>query len=287
MSGNLLDKIKMQAPKLSKGHRAIASFICENSEKAAYMTAAKLGQTVGVSESTVVRFAMEIGFEGYPQMQRELQSMLKSRLTSVQRVELAASRIGDSDILSNVMSLDIDMIRRTMDETSREEFNSSIDAICKAKKVFIIATRSASVLASFLGYYLSLALENVIVVDPSNESAMFGQMLRIGKNDVVVGISFPRYSRRVVAAMRFACDSGAKIIALTDSETSPLKPYADHLLLARSDMASVVDSLVAPMSLINSLIVAIAMRRKSEMESTLVKLEKIWDANNVYEKGGE
>ncbi|MBE6764540.1 MAG: MurR/RpiR family transcriptional regulator [Clostridia bacterium] len=287
MGGNLLDRIKMQAPKFSKGQRAIGLFICENCEKAAYMTAAKLGQTVGVSESTVVRFANEIGFEGYPQMQRELQSMLKSKLNSVQRIELGTERLGDGDILSNVMSLDIEMIRRTMEETSRTEFNSAIDAICKAKKVFIIGTRSASVLASFLGYYLSLALADVIVVDPSDESAMFGQMVRIDKNDVVIGISFPRYSRRVVAAMRFACESGAKIIALTDSDTSPLKPYAHHLLLAKSEMASVVDSLAAPMSLINSLIVAIAMRRKREMESTLVKLEKIWDANNVYEKGGE
>lgn len=287
MSGNLLYRMKMQAPELSKGQRAIASYICENCEKAAYMTAAKLGQTVGVSESTVVRFAMEIGFDGYPQMQREIQSMLKSRLNSVQRVELADSRLNDGDILNNVMSLDIDMIRRTMEEISREEFLASVELICSAKKVFIIGTRSAASLASFLGYYLSLALNDVVVVDPSNESAMFGQMLQLDKNDAVIGISFPRYSRRVVGAMRFACDNSAKIIALTDSESSPLKPYADHLLLARSDMASFVDSLAAPMSLINSLIVAIALRKKDELKSNLVKLEKLWDDNNVYEKSGE
>lgn len=286
MSGNLLETIK-QKPGLSKSQRAIASYICENCEKAAYMTAARLGQQVGVSESTVVRFAMEIGFDGYPQMQHEMQSVVKSRLNFIQRVELAESRINDGDILGSVMSLDIDMIRRTMEETSRDEFNSAVDEICGAKKVFIIATRSSHVLASFLGYYLSLALENVIVVDPSNESAMFAQMLRLGEDDVAIGISFPRYSSRVVSAMRFSCESGAKTIALTDSENSPLRQYAGHLLLARSDMASMVDSLVAPMSIVNSLITAISLRKKQLLETTLERLEKIWDDNNVYEKSGD
>lgn len=286
MSERLLSRIQRMAPGLSKGQRMIAKYITENYDKAAYMTAAKLGQAVGVSESTVVRFATEIGFDGYPQLQRAVQELVRNRLTSVQRIDVFADRISEDDILASVMNLDIDMIRRTIDESSREEFNAAVDLLCSARRIYIIGTRSASALASFMGYYMSLVFEYVTVIDPSNESDIFEQMLRIGREDVVLGISFPRYSNRVVTAMRFASDNGASIIALTDSHSSPLAPYATRLLLARSDMASIVDSLVAPMSVVNALVAATALRRRDELSVMLRKLESIWDDYDVYEKSG-
>lgn len=287
MSNHLFATIHEKMHTFSKGQKKIASFIVEKYDKAAFMTAARLGQTVGVSESTVVRFATELGFEGYPQLQQAMQEIIRNRLTSVQRIELTANRMGDSDILSGVMSQDIDKIRRTMEETSREDFEAAVEMICSARKIYILGTRSTAALASFLGYYIALVFEHVRVIDPSNESGIFEQMLHMSAEDVVIGISFPRYSTKVVKAMQFASDTGAKTIALTDSHSSPLVPYASCQLIAKSDMASFVDSLVAPLSMINALIVATTIKKREMVTDIFGRLEQLWTEYGVYETHGE
>ncbi len=248
------------------------------------MTASRLGATVGVSESTVVRFATEIGYEGYPQLQKAMQEMIRSRLTSVQRMEVTSARIGDADVLDSVLNQDIEKIRRTLEETSHEDFYHAVDVIAEARKIYILAARSSAALGSFLNFYFSLMFENVKLVTTGSETEMYEQMLRVDQRDVVLGISFPRYSRKAVRAMEFAGARGATVVALTDSMVSPLVQPARYVLLARSDMASVVDSLVAPLSLINALIVATALKKKDEVSDTFRHLEKIWDENQVYEK---
>ena len=288
MSEHLLVKIQSLYPKMSKSQKSIATFITEHYDVAAYMTAAKLGQAVNVSESTVVRFATEIGFSGYPQMQRAIQSMIRSKLTSVQRVEVTAARVNDnSDIITDIMGRDIELIRATTEEASREEFSAAVDMLCSARRIYIVATRSASPLATFMGYYLTLVFGNVFVIDPSKESDVFEQMLHMNTQDVVIGISFPRYSRRFVTAMHFAAAKGVGVIAMTDSMTSPIVRYASRVLLAHSDMASIVDTLVAPMSLANALVVATALRRKDELCESLKEIESIWEEYDVYEKQGD
>lgn len=284
MGNNLLLNIEKHSSDFSKGQKLIEKYILEHYDKAAFMTAAKLGVAVGVSESTVVRFAVEIGYDGYPRLQRAMQEMIRSKLTSVQRMEVTHQRIGDGDILESVLNLDIEKIRTTLEETSKKDFYAAVETICNADCIYILGARSASSLASFLGYYFSMLFKDVKVVNPSSETDVFEQMLRTGENDAVIGISFPRYSRKAVKAMNFACARGAKFIAITDSESSPLARSATHVLIARSDMASLVDSLVAPMSLINALIVAVALRKKDEVTQTLSQLEAVWDEYNVYEK---
>ena len=284
MTEPLLLQIKQRAPDMSKSDRAIAEYILENYDKAAYMTAARIGSEVKVCEATVVRFAKKFGFDGYPQFKQAMQEMTRNRLTSLQRIEVTGSRIGDGDILNSVMNKDIDMIRATLEQTDRAQFDAAVDVLCSAKRIYVIGTRSAMAIASFMNYYLSLIFEEVTMIDPSNESEMFEQMLHIGSDDVVLGVSFPRYSRRAVKAMHFASDCKAKCIALTDSPSSPMAQYADHLLLAKSDMASIVDSLVAPLSLVNALLVATALRKKDELSERFQKLERIWDEYGVYEK---
>lgn len=284
MNNHLLMRINREMPNFSKGQKLIAAYISEHYDKAAFMTAAKLGVTVGVSESTVVRFAVEIGYDGYPQLQKAMQEMIRSKLTSVQRIGVTSARIGDGDILETMLNFDIDKIKRTLEETSREDFYAAVDDICEAKKIYILGARSASALATFLGYYFHLLFENVKIVNPSSETDVFEQMLRVGKDDVVIGISFPRYSKKAINAMNFASDKGAKFIAITDSLSSPLTKNATRVLIAHSDMASIVDSLVAPLSVINALIVATALKKKDETTNTFVELEKVWDEYNVYEK---
>lgn len=283
MGTPLFKIIELSMNKFSKGQRKIAEFIVTEYDKAAFMTAAKLGKTVGVSESTVVRFASEIGFEGYPQLQRAMQEIISNRLTSIQRIELIKNRIGDEHILKGIMSLDIEKIRKTIDEVSTDEFDNVVDSLCESADIYILGTRSASALAAFFGYYMSLIFDNVKIVDPSNESAIFEQMLRISEKDAVVAISFPRYSSKVVKAMRFASDRNAKTIALTDSMSSPLIPYASYKLLAKSDMVSFVDSFVAPLSIINALIVAAAFKKKEEVEQIFTHLEAVWAEYGVYD----
>lgn len=281
---DLITKIQSELPGFSKGQKQIARFILEHYDKAAFMTASRLGVTVGVSESTVVRFATELGYDGYPHLQRALQEMIRNKLTSVQRMEVAGDRMGGRDVLQTVLHADTDMIRVTLDEIDRDAFQGAVDALMGAKRIYILGVRSSSALASFLGFYFNLLFENVTLVHTNSVSEIFEQVLRVGPGDVLFGISFPRYSKRTLSAMKYARDRGARVIALTDSQLSPLARVADHVLLARSDMASFVDSLVAPLSVINALIVAVGMSHRDEIEHTFNKLERIWEEYDVYEK---
>lgn len=287
MNNLLTMRIQKKMATFSKGQRLIAKYIMEHYDRVAFMTASRLGATVGVSESTVVRFATEIGYTGYPELQQAMQEMIRNKLTSVQRMNVTANRIGTNDILDSVFTQDMDIIRCTMEETSHENFYAAADAIANARRVYVLGARSSLALATFISYYLKLLLENVILVQSTSEAEIFEQMIRIDEGDVVIGISFPRYSRKAVKAMNFARKSGAKVVAITDSSLSPLAQPADYLLLARSDIASIVDSLCAPLSLINALIVTIAMKRKKDAEETFTKLEGLWDEYNVYEKVDE
>lgn len=287
MSNDLLIKIKKDSINFSKGQKLIAKYINEHYDKAAFMTASKLGNTVGVSESTVVRFAVELGFEGYPELQKALQEMIRNKLTAVQRIEVTNDRIGKADIFSSVLNSDIEKIRLTLEEQDRDNFEKAVDSLINSKKIYILGVRSAASLAGFMGFYFNLIFDNVRLVNTTSVSEMFEQILRLQEGDVLIGISFPRYSKKTIQALRFAKDRNAKVIAITDSKMSPLAQYADNLLLARSDMASFVDSLVAPLSLINALIVAVAMKKKNEVSETFTELERIWDDYQVYEKSSE
>lgn len=287
MTKDILSVIQNNMTSFSKGQKLIAKFILASYDKAAFMTASRLGKTVNVSESTVVRFAAELGYDGYPSMQKALQEMIRNKLTSIQRMEVSNDRIGKHDVLSTVMQSDIEKIRLTLEETDRKSFDASVDAIVSARRIYILGVRSASALAGFLGFYFNLIFDNVILVNFNSSSEIFEQILRVGKDDVVIGISFPRYSRRTVKAMRFACDRDATVIAVTDSQTSPLAETSTLTLLAKSDMASFVDSLVAPLSLINALIVAVGRRKNEDLSRTFETLEKIWAEYEVYEKAEE
>ena len=284
MNRDILTVIQENMSTFSKGQKRIANYILESYDKAAFMTASRLGKTVSVSESTVVRFAAELGYDGYPSMQRSLQKMIRNRLTSVQRIEVSNDRIGDQDLLSSVLQSDIEKIRMSLEEINREDFSAAVDAIVKARRIYILGVRSSAALSDFLTFYFNLIFDNVTVVHATSTSEVFEQLLRIGPQDVIVGISFPRYSRRTVKAMQFAHDRGAAVLALTDSEASPLAPIATLTLLAKSDMASFVDSLVAPLSLVNALIVAIGRKKNDDLSHTFETLEQIWDEYEVYEK---
>lgn len=284
MPKDVLQLIQSNMPTFSKGQKRIAAFIQESYDKAAFMTASKLGKTVNVSESTVVRFAAELGYDGYPAMQKALQEMIRNKLTSIQRIEVANDRYGDHDVLSMVMQSDIEKIRLTLEEASRSDFSGAVDAIVEAKRIYILGVRSSVAVSSLLGFYFNLIFDNVVQVHSNSASEMFEQLLRVGEGDVVIGVSFPRYSRRTVQAMQFAQNRKAKVIAITDSAASPLAATATHTLLAKSDMASFVDSLVAPLSLVNALIVAVSRKKKEDLAHTFETLEEIWDEYEVYEK---
>ncbi len=284
MKSDLLDKLEKNAASLSKGQKKIADYIMKNYDKAAFMTASVLGKKVGTSESTVVRFASELGFKGYPELQKELQQLIKSKLTAVQRLEVSRSLIGDGDIVGTVLSGDMELIRQTAEEISKEDFKKSVEAINNAKKIYILGVRSSAALASFLAFYFNLVFDSVVLVDTSSNSEMFEQMFRIDENDVCIAISFPRYSRQTVNAIRFIHDRKATVISVTDTVKSPIAPFSDYLLVAKSSMASVVDSLVAPLSLINALIVSVTLSKKDEIYGNFNKLESIWDKYQVYEK---
>lgn len=281
---NLLKRIQDEMSDFSKGQKLIANYILQHYDKAAFMTAAKLGDIVGVSESTVVRFAIELGFDGYPKLQKELKEIIKSKLTAVQRMEVAENRINEDNVLKSVLHSDMEKLKITMEEIDTGIFNEAVETILNAKKIYILGVRSAAPLASFLGFYFNLLFDNIRLVHTTSVSEMFEQIVRVGHGDVVIGISFPRYSKRTIKAMEFVKNQGAKVVAITDSFKSPLANVAHHSLVARSDMASFVDSLVAPLSVINALIVAIGMRRKDEIMGTLDKLESIWDEYQVYDK---
>ena len=284
MNGDILTMIQENMAGFSKGQRRIATYILESYDKAAFLTASKLGKMVNVSESTVVRFAAELGFDGYPDMQRSLQKMIRNRLTSVQRIEVTNDRIGDQDLVSMVLQSDIEKVRMTLEELDRSSFDGAVDAIVGARKIYLIGVRSAAALTTFLHFYLNLIFDNVVLVTANTGSELFESLLRVGEEDVVLGISFPRYSSRTVQAMSFARDRGATTIAITDSEASPLAAASKYTLTARSDMASFVDSLVAPLSLVNALLVAVSRKKNDDLAMTFRTLEDIWEEYGVYEK---
>lgn len=285
MAKDILAELKERLPTLSKGQRRIGNYILNNYSRAAYMTAHKLGKQVNVSESTVVRFATELGYEGYPAMQKALQEVIRNKLTALQRLEVSHERIiNNEDVLSMVMHADAENIRMTLGRVNKESFDQVVQAILSAHRVYIVGIRSASAIAEFLGFYLNMALENVAVVHVNSISEIFEQIFRIKEGDVLIGISFPRYSKRTVKTMRYAKDQGATTVAITDSELSPLAELADYTLLAKSDMISFVDSLVAPLSLVNALITAVSWQKDGELAGTFDKLEKIWDEYEVFEK---
>ena len=281
---DLLKTIEARYSTFSKGHKKIADYILNNSDKVAYMTAAKLGETVGVSDSTVVRFATEIGFEGYPEFLKRLKEVVSGKLTSIQRIEITSSSFNKEGILESVINSDIDKLKKTLANIDKSTFDNAIKAILNAKTIYIVGVRSSASLAGFLGFYFNLMFDNVKLIHTNSVSEMFEQIINIAEDDVIIGISFPRYSRRTLNALQYANKCGSKIIALTDSHMSPLTQVADYSLIARSDMASFADSLVAPLSLINAIIVAIAMSKPEEIADTFKKLENIWDEYEVYDK---
>ena len=284
MNTDILSILKAKAPEFSKGQRMIARYIMESYDKAAFMTANRLGKTVGVSESTVVRFAVDLGFEGYPSMQKAMQEMVLNRLTSVQRIEVANDRIGDQDVVSMVLQSDIEKLRQTSEIVDREAFRAAVNAVLGAKRIYIIGVRSAAPLANFLGYYLNYMFNNVHIVTTSGTVEMFEKIVGINQDDAVIAFSFPRYSVSTTRGAEYCRTTGATVIGVTDSNQSPLGQCCDHVLVAKSDMVSLVDSLVAPLSVINALVVALASRREKELSRTLDALEHVWEEYNVYEK---
>ncbi len=285
---DLMKRIEEKRSDFSKGQRRIAEFIMQHYDRAAYMTAHRLGDTCGVSESTVVRFATELGYNGYPHMQQELREIAHTRLNSVQRLELTWERMQGQSMYKGVMENDIEKIRGTMDTVQGEVFDRAVDMIISARRIYIIGMRTSSFLAGFLGFYFKLLFSNVTVVGGQpGEGDIFESLFRIGPEDIIIGISFPRYSKRTMRGLRFAKDRGAGVIAITDCASSPIAAVGDCSLFAPSEMASFVDSLVAPLSLINALIVAIGMRKREEISETFNILDAIWDEYDIYEKSDQ
>ena len=279
---NLLSRMNTQYHKFSKGQKKLVSYITDNYDKAAFFTAAKLGETVGVSESTVVRFAIHLGYKGYPEFQKALEELVRNKLNSIQRMEVTYGRVPQSEILDTVLRADIEKIKLTMENIDHNAFELAVETILEAKSIYIVGIRSCAPLASFLGFYFNLLFDNVHLMLTNSSSELFEQMIHISKDDVIIGISFPRYSMRTLKALEFANNRNAKVITLTDSIHSPMNLYSSCNLIARSDMASIVDSLVAPLSVINALVVALCMRKQKEVTATLEDLEKIWDEYQVY-----
>ncbi len=276
----MIRQLNLLGKRLSKGHRRIVEYIVEHYDKAVFMTAAKLGEKVGVSESTVVRFASALGYEGYPQLQKALQELVRHRLTTTQRFEMV-SDIDQNAVLHTVLKTDMQNIRATIEECDMQAFDSVVECLLSARTIYVLGVRSAAPLAQFMGYYLRYIFENVRVVG-EGAGDIFEQIARIGSGDALIGISFPRYSTRTLEAMRFAADRKATVVALTDGPMSPLKEAASLCLTACTDMASFVDSLAAPLSLINALIVALGLRRKEELSEHFAQMEGIWDAYSIY-----
>ena len=284
MNEDILAVLEEKASTFSKGQRKIAAYITEYYDKAAFMTARRLGKAVGISESTVVRFAVELGYDGYPSMQKAMQEMVLNRLTSVQRIGVANDRIGDQDVLSMVLQADADKLRQTNDTVDRDAFQAAVNAILGARRIYLLGVRSASVLVNFLGYYLNYMFDNVHVITASGTSEIFEKLVNVSQEDVVIAFSFPRYSVSTVKGVQYCHSVGAKVIGITNSNLSPLGQVSDYVLVAKSDMVSLVDSLVAPLSVVNALIVALAAGRELELEKTFNTLEKVWEEYHVYEK---
>jgi len=281
MDADLIRKIQKEFNKLTKGQKLIAEFIINDYDKAAFMTALALGETVGVSESTVVRFAHSLGYDGYKDLQKQLQELVKNKLTTVQRLSMVSKYSNKEGILKKVMEKDMENIHKTINETGHEAFEKSIDLILNAKKVYILGLRSSSFIAGYLGFYLSFILRDVKVVT-SSANDLFEQLFRVESEDVIIGISYPRYSKRTLEALDYCKEKGSKIISITDSLISPAAKYSDITLVAPSEMLSFVDSLVAPMSLINALILAIGLEKREDTAMYFEELERIWNKYNVY-----
>lgn len=284
MPSDIIEIIESSASKMSKGQKRIAAYITEHCDKAAYMTASRLGEEAGVSESTVVRFAIELGFEGYPELHRAMQESLRKRLTAVQRIEVANGRFAENGVLESVLTADAERIRSTLASIDKQAFDSAVEAILDAGAIYIIGMRSSFSLAEFLDYNMSLIFPNVHLVRNASGSEIFEHLMRVKKGDTVIAISFPRYSKRIINATDFAASRGANVVAITDGPSSPIAKNAHFALFAKSDMASFADSLVAPLSIINALLAAIGMKKQNEIARTLMDLEKVWDDYDVYEK---
>lgn len=284
---DVLIRIHDGYPKMSKGQKLLADYITDHYDKAVYLTASKLGSVVGVSESTVVRFAGELGYDGYPGLQRALEDMIRTRLTALQRMEVSRSRMDEDHILSSILQSDIENIKETMNVVEEDAFKEALELILRAKTIYILGVRSSGPLASFLSYYMNLIFDNVKLVQTNSISETFEQMLKIGPADVMIGISFPRYSKRTVKAMDFAKSRGASVIAITDSDRSPIAASAECVLKAHGNMVSFVDSMVGPLSLLNALVVALSMSRQNEVKENLENLENIWKEYDVYESAGK
>lgn len=284
MAKSILHMIESNMSGFSKGQKRIAGYILENYDKAAFMTASKLGKLVGVSESTVVRFASELGYDGYPSMQRALQEMIRSRLTSTQRIQAAGDLFDHQDLLGAILQSDIDKLREIVGEADRTEFENVVERIMRARHVYILGVRSSSFVAGYLNFYMHLLCENVTLVQSNAAGEIFEQLFRIGPEDVMIAISFPRYSRVTMNTVKFARDRGASIIAITDNELSPVYQMSDAALLAPCEMISFVDSMVAPLSLINALLVALAHRMGTDVAKTFEELENIWNEYGVFGK---
>ncbi len=283
-TNDLLNRMNRKYSSMSKGHKRLATYITDNYDKAVFLTASKMGKIVGVSESTVVRFAMSLGYKGYPEFQKALEELVRNKLNSVQRMEVTYGRISQSKVLETVLQSDADKLKSTLEKIDHHAFEVAVDTILEAKTIYIIGIRSCAPLASFLAFYLNLMFDNVRLLQTNSSSELFEQMLRIGEEDVIIGISFPRYSMRTLKVLEFANNRNAKVITLTDSVHSPMNLYSSCNLIADSDMASIVDSLVAPLSVINALVVALCMKKQDEVAQTLTMLEDIWDEYQVYEK---
>lgn len=287
MRENVLHKIRMSMDGFSKGQKRIANYILDNYDKAAFMTAAKLGTTVAVSESTVVRFASELGYDGYPEMQKALQEIIRGKLTSVQRMQVSQNQMEGQDILGHVMQRDADSIRTAIEAVDREEFSRVVDKLLKAEHIYILGVRSSSFLAGYLNFYFHLIFKNVIFVQNTAAGEIYEQMIHIGPGDVLVGISFPRYSKMVIHAVEMAHERGADVVAITDSQMSPLYPLATAALLVGCDAISFVDSMAAPLSLLNALILAVGRERMEDASHTFMEMEKLWEKYSIFGKAEE
>lgn len=279
---DVLSRISEQYDKMSKSHKAIANYISGHYDQAVFMTAAKLGETLGISESTVVRFADRVGYEGYPEFQHALEECVQGKLSSIQKMDAKYGRSTQSEVLTSVITADIEKLQHTIDHLDPAAFESAVDNILAADNIYIMGLRSNEPLAEFLHFYLNMVRGGVVLLKTTSVSETFEQMIRINEKDCFIGISFPRYSMRTLKAMEFASDRNAKVIAVTDSVHSPMCLYSSCNLLARSDMVSIVDSLVAPLSVINALVVALCLRCPQEVRRNLEMLEETWNNYQVY-----
>ncbi len=282
MSKSVLQTIRAGMDTFSKGQKRIAAFILDNYDRAAFMTAAKLGETASVSESTVVRFAAQLGYDGYPDMQRALQELIRGRLTSIQRIQVSKAQMSGADILGSVMQRDMNSIHDVIERLDREEFERVVDKLLHARHIYILGVRSSSFLAGYLNFYLHLIFENVTLVLSNAAGEIYEQLVHIGPGDVLVSISFPRYSKMAIHAVEYACRRGGDVVAVTDSPMSPMYKMASASLLASSDMISFVDSMAAPLSLLNALILAVGQQRRDDLSATLAEMEQVWSKYSIF-----